>query len=261
VRRCRSLAFTMIEALIAVTVGSILVIIMFEMFAKGTKTNAKATWRSHTIAIQRQCIRRIKSALEASSYPTVIRIGDYRELVSGYRLIFGDTASQVPITGTTLTSNTFSGADWALRFYRCHPLEDIEFVDDGSSGPSRVGTAAGYSLQLLPQPGHTDLFELWMDEATADITWDAGTSQPVLSDFGPHNRRRLVADVESLSFVLPTTDPGSFVASGSVVQVVLICKDPFDKRMRLQEACRVEVNIEMVFDPTAFEAGPDDPGF
>ena len=137
----------------------------------------------------------------------------------------------------------------------------MEFVDDGSSGPTRVGTAAAYALQLVQQPGHNDLFELWMEEASSDITWDSGTNQPVLSGFGPHERLRLCADVESLSFVVPTTDAGSNVHSGSVVEVALVCKDPFDKRMRVREACRAEVNVEMVFDPTAFEAAPDDPAF
>jgi type II secretory pathway pseudopilin PulG len=261
VRRVAPRAFTLIEALLGVAIAGIVVGLVFHMFAKGNTTSAKATWRVHAQGAQRNAIRVLKSALEASSYPTVIRVGTLREQVPGYRLRFGDTAGVGAVGGTTMTSFVFTQADWLAKFYRCHPMEDVERVDDGSVGATPPGTCVGVALQLVPGTNRFGRFELWMEEATADVTFDAATGQPLLGAFGPHRRTKLVPDVESVTFTVPNTTAGGFLAPGFVAEIEVVCRDPVDGRMRLAESCRTEVNVEAEIAPVAFEAGPADPGF
>ena len=253
-RQRRPAGFTLVEVIFAVTLFGLLVLIVFEMFVKGNKTASKATWRVHAQQAQRLGLRQAKELLQASSYPTVIRIGDFIEVKDGYRMGLGDTASVEAGAGTSLTSYGFTAEDWIMRFYSCQPCEDVEYT--GSTEETRVGTAAGVALQLVPRAGAPGLFELWVETARADVSWDPDAGDLVVGDFGTPERRRLMYDVESVSVLLPTTRTadGLYVPSGSVVELGAVCVDPWDRRMRLRESTRVEVNVEIDPTPTDVDA-------
>ena len=237
-----SAGFTLVETIFAVAVFGVIVLLVFEMFIRGNRTASKATWRVHTLQAQRSGLRRLKELVQGSSYPTVIRIGDFIELRDGHRFELGNTAEIEDDDDAGVTRYRFADEGWILRFYRCHPCEDVEFV--GADAESRAGSATGVALELVPRPGAPGLFDLWLETAEAPVEWSGGL---VIGDYGPAQRLRLMHDVESFTVVLSQrrTDDGLWVPCGAVMDFVAACLDPWDRRMRLIESIKVEVNVEV----------------
>ncbi len=254
-RRCSG--FTLVEILIAFTVLSVLVILVMELFVRGNKETAKGAWRVHTVAAMRRSLWRLKEMVRASSYPSVIRAADYLLLAPDaappnqsdvFLLVFNDSNCSTSAVSGGLRLYRFASPGYVVKFYMCEPMDESGYMGSSVSGVP-PGTCTGVLLELVPGDNGMDLY---VNTARADVTYDETTGGIVMGAFGNLARRLLLRDVDSVGFSIPASS--SDLPPGTVMEMCLVCRDPFNRRMTIVERTRVEVNVRVAVTPESLTA-------
>ncbi len=224
--------FTLVEITISAVIFLILTGIVFEMYTKGSKAGAKATWRAQVTGRSRAGIRQIKEAIDGSSYPSVVSFTDYRETTTAY--IFDLEAPTSSVVGTTTTTHSYSAQGTVATWYACHPIVPPVMAAPGT--PNGVGTQ--FVLKLEPSTLYpSSRLDLVMDISSGpvqDTPPDVTIGTLVLLE-----SRRLVTEVERLDLTVPTNSaPGN-----NVVGIRITCRDPIDGYMRVVEESRANANV------------------
>lgn len=215
--------------MIAGTIFMVLSGTVFQMFIKGSKAGAKATWRAQVIGKSRNALRQLKEAIDGSSYPSLVSLTNYQENDDAqFAFTLGAFTESIPGTGST--TYAFRDAGTVLTFYGCFP-RDLTPLGPPDGMPN--GVANRYTVALVESDVYPDRLDLQM-------TINTGTISDALEvDEGPDVTRTLATEIEE--FLI--TAPDAAGDGNWVVQLGITSRDPVDGFMRVVEESRANVNV------------------
>lgn len=231
----RGRGFTLVELVISVVIFLVLMGTVFQMYTKGSKAGAKATWRSQVTGKSRAALRRIKEAVDGTSYPSVVSYTDYAETTPGYG--FRLQAATASTAGGAVTTYTWDAEGEVLRFFACHPAVPPLMATPGVPN----GQAAEYVFEL-EQSAHYggNRLDLRMRVSTGPVTGDSsGITVGALTEV---QSLKIATELERVELAIPTGG----ATGNAVVSFRLVSRDPIDGRMRVIEESRANVNTAIL---------------
>ncbi len=239
--------FTLVEIMVALVVFFVFTGIVFNFFVGGSKYASKGAWRVHAVASMRNGLRVVKSNLEATSYPTVVRLDNFSEAeISDFMLQLASANATTVASAHTVYTFNQPVANFIL-FTCCNTL------DETNPGTPTGGEAKQYTFllelndhrNLSNSPPNARLMDLVMVESVAAITSQTGGAVVPPTAFAETDRKRLCFDVESVDFIVPTS-AGPILDENTVLTMRVHCRDPLNGRMLLTEEAKAQVNVCVV---------------
>lgn len=239
--------FTLVEILMVLAVFFILAGIVFNFFIGGSKYASKGAWRVHAVASMRNGLRVVKTNMEATSYPTVVRLDNFtEEETEPYMVRLAGAHATASTSGHTVYTYNQPMADF-LVFTCCNTL------DETKPGTPSGGEARQFRFQLENSPHrnlssgppNAFLMNLVMNEfVDAVAANDDGSIIPPTA-FAAGESKRLCFDVESVDVIVPTS-AGPVLDENCIMLMRIHCRDPLNGRMLLAEEAKSQVNVRVM---------------
>jgi hypothetical protein len=223
-RPSRRAGYTLAECMVAFGVAMTIITIVMQMYSQGNQMSEKGVWRTTCTNQLRLAMRRIKEAIEATSYPTYVDNTGIWE------------ASPVAFTST---------GDLA-SFYCCRPLEGANLGTATTSGNAAPGTGTAYKLSLASwnQNRFAPLQLVWVRTpgtitGTNTPKFTAGTSGPVES---------LCTDVTGVDITMPNIpSPITTPTDGITLRITIKTADPLNGRSTMSESLMAKTNVAVAY--------------